>query len=66
MKIYVFVAKIYADNVVNSRSKSSIIIYLHNSMILWNSNKQNTVEVATFVSEFVEMSIFKEIIVAYR
>ena len=56
----------YADNVVNSRSKSSIIIYLHNSMILWNSNKQNTVEVATFVSEFVEMSIFKEIIVAYR
>jgi len=45
---------------------TGIIINVQNAPIVWFSKRQNTVEAATFGSEFVALRICKELIVAMR
>ena len=56
----------HAGNFVTRRSHSGIIIFVQNTPIIWFPKRQNTVEAATFRSEFVALCIFKELIVALR
>ena len=61
-----FVDANHAGNVVTRRLHTGIIIYVCNAVIIWYSKRQNTVEVATFGSEFVALRICKELIVGLR
>ena len=54
----------HAGNMANRRSQSGIIIYVNNEPIIRYSKLHNTIEVLSFVSEFVALRIFTEIIVA--
>jgi hypothetical protein len=62
--ISAFVDANHAGNVMMSRLHTGIILYVQNALIVWNSKRQNTVEAATFGSEFVALRITKELIVA--
>ena len=64
--ISAFVDANHAGNVVTRRSHTGIIIFVQNAPIIWYSKRQNTVEAATFGSEFVALRICKEMIVALR
>jgi hypothetical protein len=64
--ISAFVDTNHAGNVVTRRSHTGIFIFVQNAPIIWFSKKQNTIEVATFGSEFVALRICKEMIVALR
>ena len=64
--ISTFVHADHAGNVVTRRSHTGIIIFVPNAPIMWFLKRQNTVEAATFGSEFVALRIFKELIVALR
>jgi hypothetical protein len=64
--ISAFVDANHAGNVVTRRSHTGIIIYVQNAPTVWFSKRQNTVEAATFGSEFVALRICKELIVALR
>ena len=64
--ISAFVDANHAGNVVTRRSHTGIFIFVQNAPIIWFSKKQNTVEAATFGSEFVALRICKEMIVALR
>jgi hypothetical protein len=64
--ISAFVDANHAGNVVTRRSHTGILIFVQNAPIIWFSKKQNTVEAATFGSEFVALRICKEMIVALR
>jgi hypothetical protein len=64
--ISAFVDANHAGNVVTRRSHSGIFIFVQNAPIIWFSKRQNTVESATFGSEFVALRICKELIVALR
>jgi hypothetical protein len=64
--ISAFVDANHAGNVVTRRSHTGILIYVQNSPTIWFSKRQNTVEAATFGSEFVALRICKELIVALR
>jgi hypothetical protein len=64
--ISAFVDANHAGNVVTRRSHTGIFIFVQNAPIIWFSKRQNTVEVATFGSEFVALRICKEMIVALR
>jgi len=64
--ISAFVDANHAGNVVTRRSHTGIIIYVQNAPVMWYSKRQNTVEAATFGSEFVALRICKELIVALR
>jgi hypothetical protein len=64
--ISAFVDANHAGNVVTRRSHTGIIIYVQNAPVIWFSKRQNTVEAATFGSEFVALRICKELIVALR
>ena len=66
VNISAFVDANHAGNVVTRRSHTGIIIYVCNAMIIWYSKRQNTVEAATFGSEFVALRICKELIVGLR
>ena len=66
VSIYAFVDANHAGNVVTRRSHTGIIIYVQNAPIIFYSKRQNTVEAATFGSEFVALRICKELIVALR
>ena len=66
VRISAFVDDNHAGNVFNRRSNSGIIIFVQNAPIIWFSERQNTVEAATFGSEFVALRICKELIVALR
>ena len=66
MKMFAFVDANHACNVVTWRSHTGILIFVQNSLITWYSKRQNTVEAATFSSEFVALRICKELIVALR
>lgn len=66
IKVSAFVDANHAGNVVTRRSHTGIIIYVQNAPIIWFSKRQNTVEAATFGSEFVAMRICKEMVVAMR
>ena len=61
-----FVDADHAGNVITRRSHTGIIIFVQNSPIIWFSKRQNTVEAATFGSEFVALRICKDLIVALR
>ena len=43
-----------------------MFLFVQNAPIIWFSKRQNTVEAATFGSEFVALRICKELIVALR
>jgi hypothetical protein len=64
--ISAFVDANHAGNVVTRRSHTGIIIFVQNAPIVFYSKRQNTVEAATFGSEFVALRICKEMIVALR
>jgi hypothetical protein len=64
--ISAFVDANHAGNVVTRRSHTGIFIFVQNAPIIWFSKRQNTVEAATFGSEFVALRICKEMIVALR
>ena len=66
VRISAFVDDNHAGNVVTRQSHSGIIIFVQNAPIIWFSKRQNTVEAATFGSEFVALRICKELIVALR
>jgi hypothetical protein len=61
-----FVDANHAGNVVTRRSHTGIFLFVQNAPITWFSKRQNTVEAATFGSEFVALRICKEMIVALR
>jgi hypothetical protein len=61
-----FVDANHARNMITRRSHTGILIYLQNATILWFSKRQNTVESASFGSEFVALRIAKDMIVALR
>jgi hypothetical protein len=64
--IHAFVDANHAGNVVTRRSHTGIIIFVQNAPVIWFSKRQNTVEAATFGSEFVALRICKELIVTLR
>jgi hypothetical protein len=64
VNISAFVDANHAGNVVMWCSHTGIFIFIQNAPIIWFSKKQNTVEAATFGSEFVALWICKEMIVA--
>ena len=62
MKITCFVDAAHAANKVTRRSHTGIIIYCQNTPAIWFSKRQNTVETASFGSEFVALRIATELI----
>jgi hypothetical protein len=63
--ISVFVDVKHAGNVVMRQSHTGIILYVENTLIVWYTKWQNTVELAMFGSEFLALRICsKELIVA--
>jgi hypothetical protein len=60
--IPVFVDLNHTGNVMTRQLHTGIILYIQNALIVWYSKRQNTVEVATFGSEFVALRIYKELI----
>ena len=66
VSISAFVDANHAGNVVTRRSHTGIIIFVQNAPIIWYSKRQNTVELATFGSEFMALRVCKELIVALR
>lgn len=56
----------HAGNLANRRSHSGILIYVNNSLTMWFSKRQNTVEASSFGSEFVALRIATEMIEAVR
>ena len=64
VKISAFVDANHAGNAVTCRSHSGIIIFVQNAPFIWFSNRQNTVEEATFGSEIVALRICTELIFA--
>jgi hypothetical protein len=50
-----FVDANHAGNIVTRRSYSGIFIFVQNAPIIWFSKRQNTVEAATFGSEFIAL-----------
>ena len=62
--ISAFVDANHAGNVVTRCSHTGILVFVQNALIIWFSKRQNTVEAATFGSEFVALRICKEMIVA--
>jgi hypothetical protein len=64
--ISAFVDANHVGNVVTRRLHSGIFLFVQNTPIIWFLKRQNTVEVATFGSEYVALRICKEFIVALR
>lgn len=60
VKISAFVDANHAGNKVTGRSHSGLIVFVQNVLIIWFSKRQNTVESATFGSEFVALRILKD------
>ena len=54
----------HADNVENRRSHTGILIYLNNSLIIWFSKRQNTVESSSFGSKVVALIISTKLLVS--
>jgi hypothetical protein len=66
VEITCFVDANHAGNVVTQRSHTGILIFVQNVPIIWFSKKQNTVESASFGSEFVALRAARDMIVALR
>lgn len=60
VRIVIYVDANHAGNVLTRRSQSGILIFVNNAPIMWLSKKQNTVEAATFGSEFNAMRVAVE------
>jgi hypothetical protein len=61
-----FVDADHAGNKVTRRSQSGILLFVNRAPIIWYSKRQNSVEDATFGSEFVALRQAKNMIVALR
>ena len=59
-----FVDANHAGKVVTWLLHTSVLIDLMNALIIWFSNKHNTVEICKFGSEFVAMRITRDLVVA--
>ena len=66
IKIAAYVDADHAGNLMTRRSHTGIIIYINNAPIIWFSKRQNTVESASFGSEFVALRICTEMIESLR
>ena len=56
----------HAGNLANRRSHTGVLLYVNNSLIVWYSKRQNTVESSSFGSEFVALRIATELNEALR
>ena len=59
-----FVDANHAGNIVTQSLHAGVFIYVMNEPIIWFSKNLSTVEISTFGSEFVEMRVARDIIVA--
>ena len=66
VKVTIYVDANHAGNVVTRRSQTGVLIFVNNAPIMWFSKKQNTVEAATFGSEFNAMRVAVEMNKALR
>ena len=66
VKVTTYVDADHAGNVVTRRSHTGILIYCNNTLIVWFSKRQNTVESSSFGSEFVALRIATEMIEGLR
>ena len=62
--ISAFMDASYAGNVIMRHSHTGILIFGQNTLIVWFSKRQNTIENSTFGSKLVANRICKELIVA--
>jgi hypothetical protein len=51
----VFVDANHAGNIVTRRLHTGILIFLQSTPVMWHSQRQNTVKMSTFGSEFVAL-----------
>ena len=57
----------HACNIVNRRSYLANIIHVNNTLIIWQSKRQNTVKALSFEIKYVALWITKEIVeVSFR
>ena len=66
VQISAFVDADHAGDRLTRRSMSGILIFVNRAPIIWHSKKQNTVEAATFGSEFVALRICTDMIKSLR
>ena len=66
VQVNTYVDSNHAGNKVTRRSQTGILIFLNMSPIFWFSKRQNTVESATFGSEYIALKIAMEKIIALR
>ena len=64
VRISAFVYANHSVNFITRQSHSCIIIFVQNAPIIWFSKRQNTVEAATFGSEFFALRMCKELVFA--
>ena len=56
----------HAGNLVTRRSHTGIFLYINNTPIIFHSKRQNTVESASFGSEFIALKVATEMIQGLR
>ena len=56
----------HAGNLMTQRSHSGLLLYLQNTMVIWYSKRQNTVESSSFGREFIVLRIVVKMIKALR
>ena len=52
----------HADNLLNRRSHSGILIHINNTPVIWYSKRQNMVETSYFGSESVSLRIANKLV----
>ena len=62
MKMVSYVDADHAGNLMTRRSHSGLLLYLQNTLIIWYSKRQNTVESSSFGSEFIALRILVKMI----
>ena len=66
VSVHCFVDASHADNKVNRRSQTGILIFVNRAPIMWYSKRQNTCETSTFGSEFIALKTATEMIQGLR
>jgi hypothetical protein len=66
VNISCFVDENHAGDVVTQQLHTGILIFVQNTLILWYSKKQNTVELSAFRSEIVALRIAKDLLFALQ
>jgi len=56
----------HAGNMKTRRSHSGILIYINQALIIWYSERHNTVEASSFGSEYIALRICTEMVEALR